>query len=313
MKKDNLQKKEHNHHHHHKHGGFNTFGPYYEYFSMSQSLSMYILSLPHLHNSFLEIGAGKGKNSFTFATTFLPKNGIYIISDNSIDSIEKTNTHFLENGFNLSKKNHFENLEKKDNKEQEEKMDINLLLQKREKKEKYVFLKKLDVCEINVKSNSFDIIYIGFVLHHVHNLENALKECYRVLKKKGKLFIAEFNNGKKWPLMFLTALTAKKLNLINDIDYTKGSFGFCKNELIDKMKKIGFSKFEKIEIEPVLKYESGEKAFEHYGQRDYTKQILEIPENLKDIFKKTWIEIYNEYAEDNKLVQNSVIVIAHKD
>lgn len=47
--------------------------------------------------------------------------------------------------------------------------------------------------ELNLKDNSFDVIYIYYTLHHVSNeLRNGIvKEFFRILKPNAKLFIKE--------------------------------------------------------------------------------------------------------------------------
>jgi len=40
-----------------------------------------------------------------------------------------------------------------------------------------------------LKTNSFDEIYARFILEHLNNLENVMKELHRALKKGGKLII----------------------------------------------------------------------------------------------------------------------------
>ncbi|MDA3855188.1 MAG: methyltransferase domain-containing protein [Candidatus Woesearchaeota archaeon] len=48
----------------------------------------------------------------------------------------------------------------------------------------------LDVSNMkNVKSNSIDIILAGELFEHVQEIEKGISECYRVLKKGGKLLI----------------------------------------------------------------------------------------------------------------------------
>lgn len=42
---------------------------------------------------------------------------------------------------------------------------------------------------------SFDLVLMGEALHHFKNIDEALKETVRVLKKGGKLFIYEFDVG----------------------------------------------------------------------------------------------------------------------
>ncbi|MCK5177795.1 MAG: methyltransferase domain-containing protein [Candidatus Aenigmarchaeota archaeon] len=39
------------------------------------------------------------------------------------------------------------------------------------------------------EDNYFDVVFMGFVLEHISNFEFTLNECYRVLKKKGRLIV----------------------------------------------------------------------------------------------------------------------------
>ena len=49
--------------------------------------------------------------------------------------------------------------------------------------------------KINFKSNYFDYVFSVDTFHHYSNYDLAMKNIYRVLKKKGKLIIADFNFG----------------------------------------------------------------------------------------------------------------------
>ncbi|MFH0928964.1 MAG: class I SAM-dependent methyltransferase, partial [Candidatus Aenigmatarchaeota archaeon] len=51
-----------------------------------------------------------------------------------------------------------------------------------------------DIRHLPFADKSFDIIFSGFVLHHVVNdISKVVKECKRVLKNKGKIFLIEPN------------------------------------------------------------------------------------------------------------------------
>jgi ubiquinone/menaquinone biosynthesis C-methylase UbiE len=46
-----------------------------------------------------------------------------------------------------------------------------------------------------LKSSSVDIIYMQFMFEHLTNINFVLKECYRLLKKEGKIIIITDNAG----------------------------------------------------------------------------------------------------------------------
>jgi len=48
---------------------------------------------------------------------------------------------------------------------------------------------KIDITNINLKDNSFNLIICNHVLEHVNNYENALKELYRILTTDGILIL----------------------------------------------------------------------------------------------------------------------------
>lgn len=48
---------------------------------------------------------------------------------------------------------------------------------------------------------SFDLITLSGVLHHFDNFENVISECYRLLKKKGRIFA--YDPNRQNPIMWL--------------------------------------------------------------------------------------------------------------
>jgi len=57
----------------------------------------------------------------------------------------------------------------------------------------YVEMHKASAEGLPFKENSFDVILMGEALHHFKNVDESLAETVRVLNKKGKLFIYDFN------------------------------------------------------------------------------------------------------------------------
>src|SRR3989344_4450866 len=87
-----------------------------------------------------------------------------------------------------------------------------------------------EVADLNGKlpypSNSFDNIYCKSVLEHIKNLGTFSDECYRVLKKGGKIWIRTDYAG------FILAYISKKheSNRAIDIQYNAGAFGHKQKE-----------------------------------------------------------------------------------
>lgn len=70
----------------------------------------------------------------------------------------------------------------------------------REVEEKYgnyknVFFRQINIEEIPYEDNTFDIVIANMMLYHVQNLDKALKETARVLKKSGKFYSATFGEN----------------------------------------------------------------------------------------------------------------------
>jgi phospholipid N-methyltransferase len=60
---------------------------------------------------------------------------------------------------------------------------------------KNVEFKQADIYNLPFKEESFDSVIICFVLEHLHNPVQALKEIKRVLKKKGTIIVIEGDHG----------------------------------------------------------------------------------------------------------------------
>jgi ubiquinone/menaquinone biosynthesis C-methylase UbiE len=60
--------------------------------------------------------------------------------------------------------------------------------------EKYT-LHQMDAEHMNFADNSFDAIYICWVLEHVSNPQKVVNECHRVLKPNGVMYITEVQNN----------------------------------------------------------------------------------------------------------------------
>jgi 2-polyprenyl-6-hydroxyphenyl methylase/3-demethylubiquinone-9 3-methyltransferase len=49
--------------------------------------------------------------------------------------------------------------------------------------------------DVPVVDSTFDVVYVQHVLHHIGDVERALKEAWRVLKPGGILFLIETQTG----------------------------------------------------------------------------------------------------------------------
>ncbi len=56
---------------------------------------------------------------------------------------------------------------------------------------KNINLMKMDACALKFQDGSFDMITCRFAPHHFYNIEIAIKEMYRVLKKGGRLYVLD--------------------------------------------------------------------------------------------------------------------------
>lgn len=68
-------------------------------------------------------------------------------------------------------------------------------LNKFKKKNQSIFVKTQSVLNLDYKKNYFDFVLCQGVIHHSENPIKALRECYRVLKPGGKLYIQICGKG----------------------------------------------------------------------------------------------------------------------
>jgi ubiquinone/menaquinone biosynthesis C-methylase UbiE len=80
--------------------------------------------------------------------------------------------------------------------------------------------------KLNFNNNFFDIVSVILTLHHVKNLENFIKEIYRIIKKNGYLLLIEHSVYTDYDKIFIniehllySALYDKRANYITNPDY----------------------------------------------------------------------------------------------
>ena len=73
-------------------------------------------------------------------------------------------------------------------------------------KERFSFY-QMDAQNMSFEENTFDAIYICWVLEHIPNPQKVIDECYRVLKKGGRISITEVQNNTLYFVPNSTILT----------------------------------------------------------------------------------------------------------
>lgn len=103
--------------------------------------------------------------------------------------------------------------------------------QAKKKEGKNIHFSCYDGKKIPFPDESFDIILLACVLHHVPHAEHPelLKECQRVLKKQGSIYIFEHN---PW-----NPVTRK---IVNDCVFDKDAVLVKKGKLVRVMRRAGF-------------------------------------------------------------------------
>lgn len=134
-----------------------------------------------------------------------------------------------------------------------------------------------DIENTELKNNSVDIIVLSGVLHHFKKIDKVLKESFRVLKKKGRIFA--FDPHKKNPIMWL--YRDKKSPFYSTKGITPNERLLEKKELCNVMKKIGFKK---IVVKPI----SGITF--RYVESRIGRYFLFLYNIIEKLFEKTGIE-----------------------
>jgi SAM-dependent methyltransferase len=124
---------------------------------------------------------------------------------------------------------------------------------------------KGDAQYMPIKSESFDNIVAGEIIEHLEKPEIFLKECYRVLRKNGRLIITTPNRESWWNMITKSYFIKYHISL------------FTKDELISSLNKIGFSVNEFFFI-PYDKFSNPFGVF--YTFRKIIHHI--VPKNLKE-------------------------------
>lgn len=109
-----------------------------------------------------------------------------------------------------------------------------------------VNLKLSSVENVNFKNNYFDYVFSEDAFHHYANYEIVMKNFYRILKKNGKLVVADFDFG------FI-------LNKIFHFLEPGNNKMHSKKQFIELFKKYGFKKIKQKKISFIHVLTIGEK------------------------------------------------------
>ena len=72
------------------------------------------------------------------------------------------------------------------------------MLREARKKTHSLLLLNSDGLKLAVRNNSIPVIFLNDTFHHLQNHKQALKECFRVLKNDGVLYIREYDKHYFW-------------------------------------------------------------------------------------------------------------------
>ncbi|UZR96752.1 methyltransferase domain-containing protein (plasmid) [Chondrinema litorale] len=140
-----------------------------------------------------------------------------------------------------------------------------------------VTFKKADVYELPFKNESFDHVFVCFVLEHLEKAESALKELKRVLKKNGTLTVIEGDHGSTF---FYPDSNAARKAIQAQVHLQKKNGGNANigRELFPLLSKIGFSNV-KISPRQIYVDESKPEMVEGFIKNTFTAMIQGIKED----------------------------------
>lgn len=143
-----------------------------------------------------------------------------------------------------------------------------------------------DICNIKLKDNLYEYIFIRFSFHEIakENKEKALKQCYKILKIKGKLVIVDL------------LPTKETREAVNETDTLKNllegrpnkSYFSTKEEFSYLLHKTGFKYvklFKKLQqkISTEIWYQT--QQIDKQGLEKLNQKLLSLPYRIKKVFK----------------------------
>lgn len=160
-----------------------------------------------------------------------------------------------------------------------------------------------DIYNLPFEDESFDHVFVCFVLEHLENPEAALTELKRVLVKGGSITVVEGDHGSFYCYPE-SAAVKKVVNCLIESQALTGGNSLIGRELYPLMKK---ASFEAPAVSPHIVYvdSSRPKLVEGFSKNTFTAMIEGVREKaleLKLIDEKTWNEgirgLYRATEED---------------
>lgn len=115
---------------------------------------------------------------------------------------------------------------------------------------------------LKLKSGSIDVVYMQFMFEHLTNINKVMKECYRLLKKGGKIIIITDNAGfigfhsGKWTKVLSTIHYGGYRNSDGDMHFGLYTPEHIRNHLERggfKVEKIKYQKYWEVRPRPTFK------------------------------------------------------------
>ncbi len=168
--------------------------------------------------------------------------------------------------------------------------------------------------KIPFENNYFDLIVSNNGINNVNNIDDVLKECYRVLKNNGQfIFTINLPDTMK-EFYYIYKKILKINNMLNYIDKVNEHIfkkRMLKSEIIKKVIKSGFHIKKKSEKTFYIKFSNGTSLFNHFFMKlAFIKSWLEIlPEESRDNIFNQIIEILNVIAEKENGIKLTIPMI----
>ena len=137
---------------------------------------------------------------------------------------------------------------------------------------------KRDIKEKLFCDDVFDKITARMVFHHIiENTQNAMDECYRILKKNGKMILSEG----------IPPIPEVKKDYAKIFKLKEKRLTFLEEDLVDMMKNSGFKNIKV--ITHIMKNFSVKNWLENGGiSQEKQDKIFELHVTASDLFKKSY-------------------------
>ena len=182
---------------------------------------------------------------------------------------------------------------------------------------KNVQFKVSNIFDLPFEAESFDHIFVCFVLEHLGEPVKALKELKRVLKKGGTITVIEGDHGSTY--FHPDSIEAKNaINCQVELQKLNGGNALIGRELYPLLDRSGF---QDIKVSPRLVYVDGSKPqmIEGFTKNTFTAMIEGVKENAlqagllsEDEFDKGIADLYRTANKDGVFCYTFFKAIAYK-